>query len=427
MFFIMQGRVEQVHTDADGNEVVESCIGPGGAVGTLAAYFGIRYLYSVRATALGGPCLCLKLVRHQLMPIIKAYPDDEEMVAQNAMLEFQKVRQDKSVNGRSATGRSAGRSIARSGKSGRASVHSHNAKLMQDTRGMEQVGDNASLCDGTEQSLQTAYEVGAEMDEQHDKGVDTIVMTGIEQRLASLNQRRKAERVAQMCSAASRGEIDKLGRSMRNGVHIDETDVNGRTALHCAASEGKLEAVRYLIASRASVNIRDGYKNTPLNDAVRSKHDQVANELRKSGASNVTLPGFEMGVLMCTFAHNGDQASLERLIHNRVDVNISDYDQRTALHLACCQGHADLVGFLLDKNADVNCTDRMGFSPLVDALRHGQLQVQELLRARGGQLHGMALSVELCECAANGNVPRIKVFTRSHHARALYPCVPSCV
>jgi ankyrin repeat protein len=42
-----------------------------------------------------------------------------------------------------------------------------------------------------------------------------------------------------------------------------------------------------------------------------------------------------------------------------------DYDKRTALHLACCQGHVELVDFLLDVSAEVNCCDRMGFSPLV--------------------------------------------------------------
>ena len=44
---------------------------------------------------------------------------------------------------------------------------------------------------------------------------------------------------------------------------------------------------------------------------------------------------------------------------------MQDYDKRTALHLAAAMGHVNMVEFLLQANAEVNCTDRMGFSPLV--------------------------------------------------------------
>ena len=138
----------------------------------------------------------------------------------------------------------------------------------------EDKDDDMSQDDQSERSLRTCYE--NDQDEEDENDVGAIILSGIEQKLASLNQRRKAERVAQFCSAGSRGEIDKLKRSMRNGVHIDETDLNGRTALHCAASEGQVDTIRFLLNQRASINIQDKYMNTPLNDAVRHQHDIVA-------------------------------------------------------------------------------------------------------------------------------------------------------
>ncbi len=399
MFFVMSGKVERLNYDLDGLETVEARIGAGGAVGVLAAYFGIRYMYSARATSLSGPCLCLRLVRNQLMPILKAYPDDEEVVAQNAMSEFQKVKQEKSVNGAStAKGRSV-KSGARSVASERRIVNDRVVLLVKS----EQDDDGG----GSEKSLNTAYELDEGADHDH-QNVDAVILSGIEQKLQHLNTRRRAERIAQFCNAASRGEIDKIDRGMRNGVHVDETDVNGRTALHCAASEGQLETVRHLIEARASINIQDNYKNTPLNDAVRHKYDSVASELRKNGCMPIALPGYEMGVQMCTFAFEGDKDQLQRMISNKVDVNIADYDKRTALHLAASQGHIQIVQFLINNQAEVNACDRMGFSPLVDALRHDQLAVQKLLRAHGGQLLGMDVSVELCEAASKGDVSRMK-------------------
>jgi hypothetical protein len=240
------------------------------------------------------------------MPILKAYPDDEEIVAQNAMMEFNKVRHEKSVNGQSVAGKSV--------KSARSASRSINKGNKWEEE--EQVEDEAS-----DITLHTCYEVeGIEKDEQD---LDAIILSAMEQKLANLNRRRRAERVAAFCSAASRGEINKVQRGMRNGVHIDETDTNGRTALHCAAAEGQLEVVRYLIMCDASIDIQDNFKNTPLNDAVRHKQDEVASELRKSGAASLTLPGYEMGVKMCTMAHQGDMIGLKRLLQNRVDVNIS--------------------------------------------------------------------------------------------------------
>ena len=103
--------------------------------------------------------------------------------------------------------------------------------------------------------------------------------------------------------------------------------------------------------------------------------------------------GYEMGVLMCTYAAQGWRPQLEELLKSGVNVDTHDYDKRTALHLAASEGHVDVVECLLSWSANVNATDRMGFSPLVDACRHGHLGIQNLLRRQGGQLLGMTETV----------------------------------
>lgn len=59
---------------------------------------------------------------------------------------------------------------------------------------------------------------------------------------------------------------------------------------------------------------------------------------------------------------------------------LQDYDKRTALHLASSQGHLNIVEFLLDKGADVNCVDRMGFSPLVVPCSRPNAAAREMQR-----------------------------------------------
>ena len=50
-----------------------------------------------------------------------------------------------------------------------------------------------------------------------------------------------------------------------------------------------------------------------------------------------------------------------------VDFNMSDYDGRTALHLAVCGGNIAVVKFLVDKaKCNVNPLDRWNSTPLDD-------------------------------------------------------------
>jgi len=97
-----------------------------------------------------------------------------------------------------------------------------------------------------------------------------------------------------------------------------------------AASEGHTQLVATLLQLNADPSAKDKFGNTPLNDAVRSKHDATAAFLKKSDANLAyVLPGNELGVLMCQAAFDGKLDDIQRLIQNNVDPNESDYDGRT--------------------------------------------------------------------------------------------------
>lgn len=75
---------------------------------------------------------------------------------------------------------------------------------------------------------------------------------------------------------------------------------------------------------------------------------------------------------------------IERLIKNFVDVNSADYDNRTALHLAASNGKLNVLEYLCkSKSISMDPEDRVGGTPLQDAINHGHAVVQKFLRENG--------------------------------------------
>eukprot|EP00261_Vitis_vinifera_P027838 XP_010661776.1 PREDICTED: serine/threonine-protein kinase STY8-like [Vitis vinifera] len=80
----------------------------------------------------------------------------------------------------------------------------------------------------------------------------------------------------------------------------------------------------------------------------------------------------------------GDKEGVIQELEKGVDANLADYDKRTALHLAACEGCEEIVVLLLEKGADVNSIDRWGRTPLSDARSFGHEKICKILEAQGG-------------------------------------------
>ena len=83
----------------------------------------------------------------------------------------------------------------------------------------------------------------------------------------------------------------------------------------------------------------------------------------------------------------GDLEGLKLLCRNNpnIDLDASDYDGRTALHMAATEGHIGILQFLAKKNLkEINPTDRWGNTPLEDAERGIFQEVTEFVKEMGG-------------------------------------------
>ena len=68
---------------------------------------------------------------------------------------------------------------------------------------------------------------------------------------------------------------------------VNTFDCGGRTALSIAASEGHIDAVKYLVVHGANINHKDSRGNTPLDDAYRESRTFVQKYLTQISG---TLP-----------------------------------------------------------------------------------------------------------------------------------------
>uniref|UniRef100_A0A5B7C959 Protein kinase domain-containing protein n=1 Tax=Davidia involucrata TaxID=16924 RepID=A0A5B7C959_DAVIN len=87
--------------------------------------------------------------------------------------------------------------------------------------------------------------------------------------------------------------------------------------------------------------------------------------------------------LLCC-SSKGDKWGVIQELEKGVEPNLADYDKRTALHLASCEGCTEIVVLLLEKGADVNSTDRWGRTPLSDARSASHEEICKILEAHGG-------------------------------------------
>lgn len=121
-------------------------------------------------------------------------------------------------------------------------------------------------------------------------------------------------------------------------------------------------------------------------------------------------------VLMCSAAALGNVDALKEIVDTHsLHVDASDYDLRTALHVAAAEGHGDVVSYLITIGANVLAKDRYGFTPILDAVRSKSLGCISALRKAGSSVPTdpavcLMIAAEMCSSAAVGDVDAIKCF-----------------
>jgi ankyrin repeat protein len=92
--------------------------------------------------------------------------------------------------------------------------------------------------------------------------------------------------------------------------------------------------VQKLLATyRADPNLADIHGSTALNEAVKCGHEDTIQVLLDYQAS-LCMDEATAASTLCQVVYDGDVKKLRRLLKSGIQVNASDYDSRTASHIA---------------------------------------------------------------------------------------------
>jgi glutaminase A len=123
---------------------------------------------------------------------------------------------------------------------------------------------------------------------------------------------------------------------------------------------------------------RKGSKDKPSDKYVSTQSKEEMEEEKQQGEDSNFL--WEATTSLWWAARWGDEQRIRQLAANGMDVTITDYDQRSALHVAASEGHERVVHLLIGLHADINARDLHGNTPVDDAAREQRHLVKRQLQ-----------------------------------------------
>lgn len=163
--------------------------------------------------------------------------------------------------------------------------------------------------------------------------------------------------------AAFDGHIEDLKKFSEDHLSMERKDHEGRTLLHVACRTGNVALVDYLLEQNVMVNPVDSSGNTPLLLAIQRDYLKIAEKLIEKGG-DVRNQSDYLAYIICDAAKSGHVPKIRLLVAAGVNVNIFDFQGRTAGHAAVINNQIEIVKFLKEHTEfNWDCKDVLGFTP----------------------------------------------------------------
>lgn len=152
-----------------------------------------------------------------------------------------------------------------------------------------------------------------------------------------------------------------------NGVNIDSTEDDGRTAISLAAMQSGYysgEVVNALLDVGADMESKDNDGRAPLSLAVLNGPPALVELLLKHGANRESGDNHGRIALSLAATKNNDDSVpvVKLLLDAGVDKESKDNDGRTPLSQATWEGYSYVIEFLFKRRGHIQSKDKFGRS-----------------------------------------------------------------
>jgi ankyrin repeat protein len=163
-----------------------------------------------------------------------------------------------------------------------------------------------------------------------------------------------ADRDLRLVEAVKHGDAAGVRTLATQGVSVNATEGDGRTALHWAAHSGDLALVTVLLELGARVNAVTDLGITPLWVACTNGSTAVVAKLLAAGAQPNLAPESD-GTPLMVASRTGNAEAVQLLLSHGANPNAKEASRgQTALMWAAAERHPEVVRALLAKGADVH-------------------------------------------------------------------------
>ncbi|PIE98156.1 MAG: hypothetical protein CR988_04285 [Treponema sp.] len=184
----------------------------------------------------------------------------------------------------------------------------------------------------------------------------------------------------------------KLSYTLREGREewllnkktINAKDGNGNTPLHLAAEWKSADMITYILDNGGKINAKNENNENALFSAVKADCPKCIDALigHDGEKIDVTCRDFLGNSVLHTAVQWSSYKAANKVLALTQDSSLlksQNLEGKTALHIAAKHGAVNFINILIDYGIDVNASDEMGRSPLMEAMFTNKVEIAKLL------------------------------------------------